>query len=123
MVRKHYGIRTDRYKLIHWYGKGAGSDHDIDSWELYDLKKDSLEINNIYNAQEYSKIQQQLHKELVKMRKDIGSNEGGHFYLTVKKIKYIQMKEKRKYYSVFNALSEGGGYSIRIRYLSIVKTG
>lgn len=21
-VRKHYGLRTDRYKLIHWYGKG-----------------------------------------------------------------------------------------------------
>lgn len=76
MVRKHYGIRTDRYKLIHWYGKGAGSDPDIDSWELYDLKKDSLEINNVYNKEEYSKIQQQLHEALVKMRKDIGSNEG-----------------------------------------------
>lgn len=76
MVRRHYGIRTDRYKLIHWYGKGAGTDPDIDSWELYDLKKDSLEINNVYNTREYQKEQQQLCKELVQMRKDIGSTEG-----------------------------------------------
>ena len=76
MVRRHYGIRTNRYKLIHWYGKGAGTDPDIDSWELYDLKKDSLEINNVYNTREYQKEQQQLCKELVQMRKDIGSTEG-----------------------------------------------
>ena len=31
MVKKHYGVRTDRYKLIHFYD-------DIDAWELYDLE-------------------------------------------------------------------------------------
>src|SRR5690625_2168299 len=34
MVKRHYGIRTDRYKLIHFY-------NDIDEWELYDLQEDS----------------------------------------------------------------------------------
>lgn len=38
-VRKHDGIRTKRYKLIHWHGEGSGNDEAIDFWELYDLKK------------------------------------------------------------------------------------
>lgn len=41
-VRKHYGIRTDRFKLIHFYD-------DIDEWELFDLQVDPSEMNNIYN--------------------------------------------------------------------------
>ena len=42
MVKKHYGVRTKRYKLIHFYD-------DIDQWELYDLVNDPDEMNNIYN--------------------------------------------------------------------------
>jgi arylsulfatase A-like enzyme len=76
MVRKHYGVRTDQYKLIHWYGKGAGNDPDIDSWEMYDLKNDSLEIRNVHNTKEYRKKEQQLYQTLVKLRKEIGSKEG-----------------------------------------------
>lgn len=41
-VKRHYGIRTARYKLIHFY-------NDIDEWELYDLKNDPHEMNNIYD--------------------------------------------------------------------------
>lgn len=40
-VKRHYGIRTERYKLIHFY-------NDIDTWELYDLQTDPQEMNNIY---------------------------------------------------------------------------
>ena len=36
-VQPHYGIRTDRYKLIHFY-------YDIDVWELYDLQEDPNEL-------------------------------------------------------------------------------
>jgi len=39
-VKKHYGIRTARYKLIHFYD-------DIDAWELYDLQEDPNELNNL----------------------------------------------------------------------------
>ena len=39
-ARRHYGVRTDRYKLIHFYM--------LDGWELYDLKKDPNELNSLY---------------------------------------------------------------------------
>lgn len=38
-VRPHYGVRTDRYKLMRFYG-------DIDTWEFYDLKADPQEMRN-----------------------------------------------------------------------------
>lgn len=41
MVKRHYGVRDSRYKLIHFY-------NDIDKWELYDLEKDPTEMHNIY---------------------------------------------------------------------------
>ncbi len=44
-VKRHYGMRTDRYKLIHFY-------NDIDKWELYDLVEDPNEMNNIYEEAE-----------------------------------------------------------------------
>ncbi len=43
----HYGIRTERYKLIHFCDL-------IDSWELYDLEKDPSEMTNLIMAEEYS---------------------------------------------------------------------
>lgn len=41
-VQPHYGIRTDKYKLMHFY-------YSMDEWELYDLENDPQEMNNIYN--------------------------------------------------------------------------
>ena len=61
MVKRHYGVRTDRYKLIHFYD-------DIDEWELYDLKEDPKEVNNLYNNPEYASIQEELHKELKRLQ-------------------------------------------------------
>jgi arylsulfatase A-like enzyme len=45
MAARHYGIRTDRYKLIHFY--------QFDEWELYDLKRDPDELTNEYNNPDY----------------------------------------------------------------------
>lgn len=61
MVKKHYGIRTDRYKLIHFYD-------DIDEWELYDLDLDPQEMNNVYNNPSQSETQRQLHTKLKQIR-------------------------------------------------------
>ena len=41
-VQPHYGIRTHKYKLIHFY-------YSMDEWELYDLESDPNELNNIYD--------------------------------------------------------------------------
>ena len=60
-VRRHYGVRTERYKLIRFYG------HDIHQWELFDLEKDPSEMNNIYDNPDYIKIQEMMHEELKKL--------------------------------------------------------
>lgn len=61
-VQPHYGVRTDRYKLIHFY-------YNIDEWELYDLEKDPKEINNVYNDPSYAEIIKDLKAEIVKLQK------------------------------------------------------
>jgi len=68
-VRRHYGIRTGRYKLIHFYG-------DIDAWELFDLKTDTAEMNNLINDPEYSSIIQELKDRLSELRADYSVTEG-----------------------------------------------
>lgn len=71
MVKRHYGIRTDRYKLIHFY-------YDIDEWELYDLQKDPQEMKNVYNDPSYKKIKATMHKKLAELRvkyKDSDAND------------------------------------------------
>lgn len=60
-VRRHYGVRTERYKLIHFYG-------DIDSWELYDLRNDPSEMHNLYEDRSYRRIRKKLHRELARLQ-------------------------------------------------------
>jgi|SRR5579871_4453892 len=48
-VHPHFGIRTAQYKLIHFY-------EGMDTWELFDLKKDPEELNNVYSKTENAKI-------------------------------------------------------------------
>jgi len=57
MVKRHYGMSTDRYKLMHYY-------YDIDEWELYDLKSDPQELKNVYNDPAYESVRKYLHKRL-----------------------------------------------------------
>lgn len=67
-VKRHYGISTDRYKLIHYY-------YDIDEWELYDRKADPLEMKNVYNDPKYAKIRKDLHKRLTSLMKKYGDSD------------------------------------------------
>lgn len=67
-VKRHYGIRTDRYKLIHFY-------YDIDEWELYDLKNDAMEMNNLYGDIAFQEVQVQLHKKLTELRITYGDSD------------------------------------------------
>jgi arylsulfatase A-like enzyme len=61
MVKRHYGVRTDRYKLIHFY-------NDIDVWELYDLQQDPSELNNLYGKEGYEQITTELKTELFRLQ-------------------------------------------------------
>ncbi len=65
MVKRHYGVRTDRYKLIHFY-------HDINAWELYDLREDPHELRNVYGDPEYADIVVELKAELNRLREYYG---------------------------------------------------
>ncbi|MBT32349.1 MAG: sulfatase [Thalassobius sp.] len=67
-VMRHYGITTDKYKLIHFY-------YDIDHWELFDLEKDPDEMQNVYNDPDYAEIQEQLHKQLEELRAEYKDND------------------------------------------------
>ena len=60
-VKRHYGVRDSRYKLIHFY-------NDIDEWELYDLKKDPSEMHNIYGQPGTEKITKRMMKELARLQ-------------------------------------------------------
>ncbi|MFK7978350.1 MAG: sulfatase [Saprospiraceae bacterium] len=61
MVKRHYGIVTEDYKLAHFY-------FDVDEWELYDRKKDSNEMKNVYQEPEYAEVVADLKEKLVAMR-------------------------------------------------------
>jgi arylsulfatase A-like enzyme len=55
-VAKHFGIRTDRYKLIYFYELGE--------WELYDLTKDPSEMSNVYDRSSYAGVRKRLRASL-----------------------------------------------------------
>lgn len=66
-VAKHYGIRTQRYTLAHFYENG--------DWELFDLQKDPEQVQSVYNDSSYLQVQQQLKQTLKEMEKKYGVEE------------------------------------------------
>ncbi len=61
-VAVHRGIRTERYKLIHYY-------KDVpEAFELYDLKLDPGEQHNLYSAAQYEQLLQHLQTRLKELQ-------------------------------------------------------
>ncbi len=70
MVPRQFGIRTERYKLIHFYEFG-------NEWELYDLQTDPDELSNLYGKSKYEGITADLKSQLKDLRKKYQDNTGG----------------------------------------------
>ena len=67
-VARHYGIRTERYKLMHVYDYG--------DWELYDLAEDPEEMHNLHGDPEYAELEAQLREQLRDLRNRLGDRTG-----------------------------------------------
>jgi arylsulfatase A-like enzyme len=68
-VRPHRGIRTERYKLIHYVLDSEKQD--AQEFELYDLETDPRETRNLYGNPAHSALQQHLLERLVVLRSAI----------------------------------------------------
>lgn len=66
-VRKHRGVRTERYKLIHYFDEP-------EEFELYDLAADPEERNNLYGEPEVAELQKQLKQRLEELRRELGES-------------------------------------------------
>ncbi len=61
-VRPHYGVVTDRYKLVRFAAP------DDNSWELFDRKTDPHELRSVYNEPAYAQTRDELKHELARLR-------------------------------------------------------
>lgn len=74
----HIAIRTKRYKLILFYGAGWKGETEPDTppgWELYDLKNDPTEDNNVYDNPEYAGVIETLKEQLKARRAELGEDD------------------------------------------------
>ncbi len=86
----HFGIRTQKYKLIFFYGVDYedpprtdywGSQADIvtpPGWELYDLEEDPKEMNNLYGNPEYAEVIADLKQRLARVRSELNETDANY---------------------------------------------
>ncbi|GAB5559570.1 MAG: sulfatase [Synoicihabitans sp.] len=104
-IPAHYAIRTQRYKMIFYYGlalhprmdeiwaHGPGEEineqnlHQVNSWgatkpeatpatlELFDLEKDPFEQNNVYGDPAYADVAEELKRELLALKEEVDDRD------------------------------------------------
>jgi len=62
-VQQHYGVRTERYKLLHF--------HRLNAWEMYDLQTDRHELKNLADDPAHVETRKQLEAELYRLKKEL----------------------------------------------------
>jgi len=73
-VAPHYGVRTERYKLIYYYT--------VNEWELFDLKKDPDEMESLFEWSgykvhpQYESVAQEMVQKLKQLRKQYKDTTG-----------------------------------------------
>lgn len=70
MVAAHYGVRTARYKLIHYY------EPQWNCWELFDLLQDPQELHNVADDSAYAEVRAGLAKRLAALRAEYHDDTG-----------------------------------------------
>lgn len=63
-VARHYGIRTDRYTLVHFFDNGE--------WELFDLAEDPEQLQSVYGEPGYMEVQQRLKRKVRELQDKYG---------------------------------------------------
>ena len=76
-VEAHYGLRTERHKLIYYYGEALGATGAVDlslppQWELFDLEADPAELQNVYDDPAYATVVKKLTGRLAAIRQEVG---------------------------------------------------
>jgi arylsulfatase A-like enzyme len=66
-VQPHYGIRNEKFKLIHFY-------YNIDVWELYNLQNDPEEMTNLINDPSYADVIKEMKLELKNLQIEYGDD-------------------------------------------------
>lgn len=61
-VRRQYGVRTQRYKLVHYY--------EVNEWELFDLDRDPDELKSVYGNRRYTTVIRDLKQTLASLRRE-----------------------------------------------------
>jgi arylsulfatase A-like enzyme len=67
-ARKHRGVRTERWKLIHYWEQPQ-------EWELYDLQKDPDEITNLANDPQHRQVVADLKNRLASLRTEFRDSD------------------------------------------------
>ncbi len=67
-VAPHFGIRTEQYKLICFYGEKI-------NWELFDMRKDPHELQNVYGKAGMEKTTTLLKQQLLQLVKKYKDDE------------------------------------------------
>lgn len=66
-VQPHYGVRTERHKLIYF--------NKVDAWELFDLKTDPHELRNLYADPAQAGLVQSLKATLTRLRAELNDHD------------------------------------------------
>lgn len=66
-VRKNRGVRTDRYKFIHYYEPPQ-------EFEMYDLQEDPGELHNLYGDPRHAGLASDLRRRLDELRQETGDH-------------------------------------------------
>jgi arylsulfatase A-like enzyme len=76
-VYAHYGIRTERHKLIYYYADalgqlGAEGETCEPEWELFDLQEDPYELHSVFGDPAYAAVCKALQDELHRLQAEVG---------------------------------------------------